>query len=96
VVEDDGIGMYVVSMALVGKADAGMIVISVTGSVGSVVGEAVVCMTVVGINVGGEAVVNVDVLVRKAVGSNISFCVNDSVGFGLLCRLKVGLNVASG
>ena len=33
---------YVVSMVLVGKADAGMIVISVIGSVRSVVGEAVV------------------------------------------------------
>ena len=44
VVEDAVICMYVVSMVLVGKADAGMIVISVIviGSVRSVVGEAVI------------------------------------------------------
>lgn len=99
VVEDAVIGMYVVSMVLVGKADAGMIVISVIGSVRSVVGEAViytynkpriindtrvVCITAVGINVVGEAVVNVNValLVGKEVGSNISFCINDSARFG--------------
>ena len=68
VVEDAAVGMYVVSMALVGEAEVGMIVISVVGSVDSVVGGAVVCMAVVGTNVVGEAVFDVAVLVGKGVG----------------------------
>jgi hypothetical protein len=90
------VSMVLVGKADAGMIVISVIVI---GSVRSVVGEAViytynkpriindtrvVCITAVGINVVGEAVVNVNValLVGKEVGSNISFCINDSARFG--------------
>ena len=54
-------------MAMVGEAEVGLIVISVVGSVDSVVGEAVVCMAALGTNVVGE-VVSVTVVEDTAVG----------------------------
>ena len=92
-------GMIVISVigsvhSVVGEAVVYML--SITYNKSRIINDTrVVCMTAVGINVIGEAVVNVALLVRKAVGSNISFCINDSARFGLLCRLPVGLNVAS-
>jgi len=80
-------------MAMVGEAEVGLIVISVVGSVDSVVGEAVVCMAAVVTNIVGEAVVDVAVLVGNAVGSIISSCVYQSFGSWLICGLTEGLNV---